>query len=175
MGIWILGRLITKKYEFWMCGIWIWLPRGWQHCNSGARADSFFKLVAKYMFWGMSYPTVYIKMASGHPKCSNPRWLPKWPPNTINVHNSGPRADSLFKLVAKCMFLGMSYPTVYIKMASGHPNISNPWWLPKWPLNTINAHNSGSRADSFLISVSKCKCLGITFLNVYIKMTPGPP
>ena len=143
--------------------------------NSGSRADSFFKLVAKCMFWGMSYPTVYIKMASGHPKCSNPRWLPKWPPNTINAHNSGSRAGSFFKLVAKYMFWSMGYPTGYIKMASGHPKCSNPRWLPKWLPNTINGHNSGSRADSFLILVSKCMFLGINYLTVYIKMTPGPP
>ena len=105
----------------------------------------------------------------------NPRWPPKWQLNAINTHNSGSRADSFFKLVAKYMFLCMSYPTVYIKMASGHPKCSNPRWLPKWPPNAINAHNSGSRADSFLILVSKCMFLGITYPTVYIKITPGHP
>ena len=47
-------------------------------CNSGSRAHSFIKLVAKYMFLGTIYPTVFIKITSGHLKCENRRWLPKW-------------------------------------------------------------------------------------------------
>ena len=44
--------------------------------NSGARADSFIKLVAKYMFVGMSFQAVYIKMASGQPTYASPIWQP---------------------------------------------------------------------------------------------------
>mgnify|MGYP001567490185 CR=1 FL=1 len=62
--------------------------------NFGSRGHSFMKLVAKYMFSGTIYPTVYIKMTSGHPKSENPRWLPKWPPNAKIVHISDSRANS---------------------------------------------------------------------------------
>ena len=56
------------------------------------------KLVTKYIFSAMSLTTVYIKMISGHRKCANPRWLPKWLPNAIYGYNS--MADRVVQLLA---------------------------------------------------------------------------
>ena len=57
------------------------------------------------MFLGVIYPTVYTKMTSCHPKCANPRWLPKWPPNAISHHNSGSRADRVVRAMANYMYM----------------------------------------------------------------------
>ena len=63
-----------------------------------------------------------INNTSDHSKCTNPRWLPKWLPNSINGHNSGSRVDRVVNSTAKYMFSGVTFSTECIKMTSGHPH-----------------------------------------------------
>ena len=54
--------------------------------NFCPRADSLMKLVAKYRFSQISNATKYIRIVPSMSKWVNPRWLPTWPPKSIDGH-----------------------------------------------------------------------------------------
>ena len=125
-------------------------------------------MCGKICVLGMSYPTMYIKMTSGHPKYIT---------TIYQIYQMQQMAKTL--VVATYMFSGMTYSTICIKVTSGHPKADQRWltkWLPKQLQNVTNDYRFGSSLDGIIKLIRKYRfssIINIDRCNEQHQMSPN--